>query len=171
MSNPYADVRAIGSAEELLAHAIEIEREAAARYAELGERMKDLGNDVVAELFLRLADLEKKHEEELVKRASGMKLPRIAAGEYAWLARGAPETAAHDLVLQTLTPHSALKLALAAEVRAAAFFEAARKQIGDPKLAEMAAEMAAEEGVHIAWVKSAIRRTPDPVIDWGQVFG
>ena len=30
---------------------------------------------------------------------------------------------------------------------------------------------AAEEGVHIAWVKSAIRRTPDPVIDWNSVFG
>jgi rubrerythrin len=171
MSNPYANVRRIGSAEELLAHAIEIEREAAARYAELGERMKDLGNDVVGELFLRLADLETKHRDELVKRAAGMRLPKIAPGEYAWLAQGAPESAAHDLVLQTLTPHAALKIALAAEVRAAAFFEAARKQINDPALAEMAAEMAAEEGVHIAWVKSAIRRTPDPVIDWSRVFG
>jgi rubrerythrin len=170
MSNPYAGIREIGSAEELLAHAIEIEREAAARYAELGERMKDLGNDVVAELFLRLANLEKEHEQQLRQRAAGLELPEIAPGEYAWLEQGAPETAAHDLVLQTLTPHAALKIALAAEVRAAAFFEAARKQIRDPKLAEMAAEMAAEEGVHIAWVKSAIRRTPDPTIDWGQVF-
>lgn len=48
----------IRSTVELLAHAIEIEREAAARYAEFGERMHDLGNDVVAELFLRLADDE-----------------------------------------------------------------------------------------------------------------
>ncbi|MBI1943541.1 MAG: hypothetical protein HYS35_07725 [Betaproteobacteria bacterium] len=171
MSTPYANVRAIGSSEELLAHAIEIEREAAARYAELGERMKDLGNDIVGELFLRLAKLEQDHEQELVKRAAGLKLPQIPSSEYAWLGQGAPETAAHDLVLQTLTPHAALKIALAAEVRAAAFFEAARKQIRDPQLAEMAAEMAAEEGVHIAWVKSAIRRTPDPVIDWSSVFG
>ena len=56
--------RPMRSSEELLAHAIEIEREAAARYAELGERMHDLGNDVVAELFLRLADMEQKHEHE-----------------------------------------------------------------------------------------------------------
>jgi hypothetical protein len=59
---------------------------------------------------------------------------------------------------------------LQAEVRAAAFFEAARRQATDPVLADLAAEMAAEEGVHIAWVKSAIRRTPNPVIDWNAVF-
>jgi rubrerythrin len=73
-------------------------------------------------------------------------------------------------VLNLLTPHSALQIALQAEERAAAFFEAARKQAADPALATMATEMAAEEGVHIAWVKSAIRRTPNPVIDWNALF-
>jgi len=155
---------------DLLAHAIAIEREAAARYAELGERMAEMGNDVVAQLFLRLARLEKEHEQELVRRAAGLTLPRIAPGEYAWIDKRAPETAAHDLVLNLLTPHAALKIALDAEVRAAAFFESARKQAKDPALADLAAEMAAEEGVHIAWVKSAIRRTPDPAIDWNSIF-
>jgi len=160
----------IRSTEELLAHAIEIEREAAARYAELGERMHDLGNDVVAELFLRLADMEQKHEEELKLRACGLELPKIAPGKYAWLEDHGPETAAHNLVLNLLTPHSALKVALEAEKRALAFFEAARAQASDPELAALAAEMAAEEGVHVVWVKSALRRTPDPVIDWKSVF-
>ena len=163
--------RPIRSSEELLAHAIEIEREAAARYSELGERMRDLGNDVVAELFLRLAGLEKQHEQALEQRAAGLSLPRIAPGEYAWLEDHAPETAAHNLVLNLLNPHSALKVALEAEKRALAFFEAARAQAADPKLAALATEMAAEEGVHIAWVQSAIRRTPDPVIDWAAIFG
>ena len=160
----------IRSTEELLAHAIAIEREAAVRYDEIGSRMHDLGNDLVAELFLRLAKLEKDHEQELVRRAAGLALPKLAPGEYAWLNKGAPETAPHDLVLKLLTPHAALQIALQAEVRAAAFFESARAQTADPELAELAAEMAAEEGVHIAWVKSAIRRTPDPVIDWNSIF-
>ncbi len=163
--------RPIRSSEELLAHAIGIEREAAARYAELGERMRDLGNDVVAELFLRLAGMERKHEQELELRAQGLNLPKIAPGEYAWLEDHAPETAAHNLVLSLLTPHSALKVALEAEKRALAFFETARTQAPDPKLAALAAQMAAEEGVHVAWVQSAIRRTPDPVVDWAAVFG
>jgi rubrerythrin len=163
--------RPIRSKEDLLAHAIAIEREAAARYGELGERMRDLGNDGVAELFLRLARLEKEHEQELERRADGLALPRVDPGEYAWLDAGAPESAAHDLVLNLLTPRSALAIALEAEVRASAFFEAARRQTPDRDLAELAAEMAAEEGVHIAWVKSAIRRTPDSVPDWGAIFG
>ena len=161
---------AVQNTRDLLAHAIAIEHEAAARYAELGERMGEMGNDAVAELFLRLARLESEHERELERRASGLALPRIAPGEYAWFDRGAPETAAHDLVLNLLTPPAALRIALEAEVRAAAFFESARKQVSDPALAELAAEMAAEEGVHIAWVKSALRRTPDPVIDWNSIF-
>ena len=157
--------------EDLLAHAICIEREAAARYRELGERMADLGNDAVAELFLRLAKLEAEHEQELERRAAGLALPRIEPGQYAWFDTGAPETAAHDLVLNLLTPHVALKIALDAEVRAAEFFESARKKSADGALGELAAEMAAEEGVHIAWVKSAIRRTPDQVLDWSAIFG
>jgi rubrerythrin len=164
-------VRPIQKTEDLLAHAIAIEREAAARYGELGERMRDLGNDTVGELFLRLARLEAEHEQELERRAAGLTLPRIEPGEYAWFDTGAPETAAHDLVLNLLTPHVALKIALDAEVRAAAFFESARKKSSDRALGELAAEMAAEEGVHIAWVKSAMRRTPDQVLDWSAIFG
>ena len=164
-------IRPIQTAEALLAHVIAIEREAAVRYRELGERMSDLGNDTVAELFLRLARLEAEHEQELERRAAGLSLPRIEPGEYAWFDKGAPETAAHDLVLNLLTPPAALKIALDAEMRAAAFFESARKQASDRSLAELASKMAAEEGVHIAWVKSAIRRTPDPVLDWDSIFG
>ena len=114
-------MRTIRNSVELLAHAIAIEREAAERYAELGERMGDLGNDLVAELFLRLARLEKDHEQELLRRAAGLKLPSLARAEYAWLDDGSPERAPHDLVLNLLTPHSALQIALQAEERAAAF--------------------------------------------------
>jgi len=161
----------IRTVEQLYAHAIAIEREAATRYAELGERMSDLGNDVVGELFLRLARLEKEHQQVLEQRAAGLTLPAIAPGEYGWLGGEAPENAARDLVLNLLTPHSALEIALGAEMRAAEFFEAARGKIADPAVAALAAEMAAEEGVHIAWVKSALRRTPNPVVDWNAVFG
>ena len=162
--------KTIRSTEELLAHAIEIEREAALRYAELGQRMRDLGNDVVAELCLRLARLESVHLAELERRAAGKKLPAIARGEYAWLGDSAPETA-RELVLSLLTPHSALQVALQAEKRALAFFESVRIHAADPSLAMLAGEMAAEEGVHVAWVQSALRRTPDAVIDWGAIFG
>lgn len=160
----------IRSSDELLAHAIAIEREAAARYGELGERMRDLGNDVVADLFQRLALLEKEHERTLEKRAHGRSLPALAPAQYAWLDAESPRVEAHALVLRALTPHAALQVALDAERRALAFFEAVRSQAADPALAELAGAMAAEEGEHVAWVQSALRRTPDPVIDWSTVF-
>jgi len=162
--------RPIRSVEELLAHAIAIEREAAARYAELGERMRDLGNDHVGKLFLRLAKMEKAHEDELVRRAKGLRLPSLAPGEYAWLDAGAPETAARGLVLNFLTPHAALQIALEAEQRALAFFEQAKAHAPDKALAALAAEMASDEELHVAWVKGALRRTLDPVINWEVVF-
>jgi len=161
----------VRTTEELFAHAIEMEREAAARYAELGERMRDLGNDVVAELFLRLADAERRHEKDLRAKAGGLLLPHLEPGQYAWLEERGPETAARDLVLNLLTPHAALQVALDAEKRALAFFVSVRKTAANVQLAMLAGEMAAEEGVHVEWVKSALRRTPDPVIDWAAIFG
>ncbi|OFZ96396.1 MAG: hypothetical protein A3H35_05085 [Betaproteobacteria bacterium RIFCSPLOWO2_02_FULL_62_17] len=155
---------------ELYAHAIAIEHEASARYVELGQRMLDLGNEQVGELFLRLAKLEIEHEEQLLRRAAGLKLPQLAPGEYAWLDAAAPETAAHELVLRLITPNSALQIALAAERRAEEFFEAASTQVQDPSLAALAAEMAAEEREHMAWVEQVMARTPNSAIDWNQEF-
>lgn len=160
----------IRTTEELFAHAIEIEREAAERYKELGERMCDLGSDIVAELFLRLADAERKHEKELREKARGLLLPHIEPGQYAWLEERGPETAAHHLVLNLLTPHGALEVALQAEKRALAFFESVRKTAANVQLSMLAGEMAAEEGVHVEWVKSVLRRTPDPVVDWDAIL-
>lgn len=161
---------AIRSSEELLAHAIAIEHEAAARYTELGERMRDLGNDKVAELFLRLAELESEHEHKLEERAQGRRLPALAKSQYAWLDAEAPQLEAHAMVLRSLTPHAALQVALDAERRALGFFEAVRKEAADPALVQLAGEMASEEKVHVDWVQSALRRTPNPLIDWNTVF-
>lgn len=161
----------IRSSDELLAHAIAIEREACARYAELGERMRDLGNDAVADLFQRLATLEHAHQHTLEQRAQGHALPALPTAKYAWIDAEAPRLDAHAMVLRALTPHDALEIALDAERRALAFFDAVRAEAADPALAQLAADMSAEEGEHVAWVQGALKRTPDPVIDWSQVFG
>ena len=106
-------MRVLMGTDELLAHALAIECEAAERYEELGQRMKDLGNDAVADLFLGLADNEHEHEKHLKRRAAGLPLPSLDRGRYAWIAEDdAPETAARSLVLGMMTPHAALKIAL-----------------------------------------------------------
>lgn len=156
---------------ELYAHAIAIEREAAERYAELAQRMADLGNDEVAALFRQLAVYEAEHLDTLEARTAGMAMPKLEPGAYAWLDASAPETLARELVFRLLTPRHALAIALDAERRARQFFAAVHAGADDPALRALAQEMALEEQGHIAMVERAIERTPDVRVDWSTVFG
>ena len=88
----------IASIAELYVHAIAIEREAAERYAELAERMRDESNEDLAELFAGLAALEKGHLDALERRTAGVVLPPLEARDYKWFGDAAPESAARELV-------------------------------------------------------------------------
>ena len=160
---------AFGSAAELYAHAIAIEREAAARYAEFSERMDDLGNPAVAALFRLLARQEARHLEELERRSAGLAL-RAALPAYAWLTDGPPETAARELVFRFMTQREALLIARAAEERAQAFFRHAACVAGEPGVRALAGEMAAEEAEHIVLIDSFLSRTPHAGVDWAALY-
>ena len=151
----------IQSAPELYAHAIAIEREAAERYTELAVRMHDEGREDLARVFDMLALLEGGHRDALLARTAGVLLPTIPCGRYRWLDDGAPETAAHDLVMQLLTPHAALAIALQAEQRALAFFEGVFATCHDPALRALARELAAEEQEHVALIERMLARMPE----------
>jgi rubrerythrin len=159
-------MKVIRSAPELYAHAIAIEREAAERYGEFAERMADLGNEALGELFAKLAGYEAEHLETLLRRTDGVALPQLAADEYRWLDAGAPETAARELVFRLMTPRHALEIALAAETRAQAFFEHVLVTAEDPALRALAKEMAAEEQEHARVVEQLLERTPGPNVSW-----
>lgn len=158
------------SAAELYAHAIAIEREAAERYAEFAERMDDLGNEAVAELFARLAGFEADHLEALLRRTEGIALPQLSENEYRWLDAGAPETPARELVFRLMTPRQALAIALAAEERAQAFFEHVLASADDPALRALAREMAMDEAEHAQVLQRLLSRTPEPWVDWASVY-
>jgi rubrerythrin len=165
-----AHVLCMKTVSHLYAHAIAIEREAAARYSEFAQRMADLGNETAAEVFATLARLEAEHLDELVRRTTGMALPELAAHEYAWLDAGAPETAARELVFRLLTPRQALEIALQGEKRAAAFFESVVLSAGDPMLCALAIEMAADEADHIVMIEKLLERTPSAIVDWASAY-
>jgi rubrerythrin len=164
------DKRAIGSIAELYAHALAVEREAAARYAELAEFMSDHGNQQVAELFARLAQIEEEHADAIVARARGLNVPALRSFEHTWFDAGPPETVAHEFVFRLMTPHDALKVALEAEQRARAYFEAVFAAATAPDVKMLAASMIQEEQQHIEWVERALAMDPDPHIDWDKLF-
>ena len=160
----------IDSAAELYVHAIAIEREAAERYAELAERMADLGNHAVADLFGFLSRAEMQHLAALRRRTRGVALPALDA-DYSWLGEGPAETVARELVFRLMSQRDALQIALQAEKRARAFFEQVVRSAEDPALRALAREMAAEEAEHVALIERMLARTPDPNVDWSAISG
>jgi rubrerythrin len=160
----------IRTAAELYAHAIVIEREAAARYAELAERMSDEGREPLALVFGFLAQEEAGHLDALLRRTEGVALPDVNEGRYHWLDVGAPETAAHDLVMRLLTPRQALAIALQAEQRAEAFFEQVYWLADDPALRALAREMAAEEREHAEMIGLLLESTAEARLDSTVIF-
>jgi rubrerythrin len=162
--------RQIGSIAELYAHALAVEREAAARYAELAQFMADHDNAPVADLFGRLAQIEEEHADAIVARARDLDLPSLKPFEHTWFDAGPPETVAHEFVFRLMSPHDALKIALEAEQRARAYFEQVFAAVNDPGLKMLAAAMIQEEQQHIEWVERALATAPDPNIDWDELF-
>ena len=164
-------MRSIHSPNELYAHAIALEREAAERYAEFARRMDDLGNAAAAEVFTTLARLEEEHLQTLLERTRGVEIPGYLNEQYAWLDAGAPETTARELVFRLLTAHQALEIALRAERRAQTFFEKVMLTADDPALRALAREMAAEEGEHIGVVERLLENTRQPGLESQVIFG
>ena len=152
----------IGSVALLYAHALLIEHEAAERYREFASHMAEHGNETLAELFEQLAEFEGEHAYHLAKKTTGMTLPKLAAGEHAWLDQEAPVPEAHAFVYRMLTPRVALEIALRAEERAKAFFEKVLAEASDAGIREVALDRLRDEQAHIAWVNEALARVPQP---------
>ncbi|HEV8109739.1 MAG TPA: ferritin family protein [Burkholderiales bacterium] len=158
-------MKPIRSAPELYAHAIEVEREAAERYGAFAQSMSDMGAEALASVFATLARLDTEHLVALERQTLGLALPKLDTQGHRWLEAGAPESAAHELVLRLMTPKSALNIALGAERRAQAFFEFVLITADDPALRSLAREMGAEEAEHVTMIERLLAHTPQPLAD------
>lgn len=162
-------VRPINTVPRFYAHAIAIEREAAERYREFADHMKDLSRDA-AVLFEQLARDGFDRARELRDRTDAVRLPRLRPGAHAWLDKGSPLTAAHEWVFRLLSPRDALKVAMHAEQRAKRFFDHVVKTTGDEGVKALAGAFLKEEGEHIARMKRALLKLPNPVINWEKIY-
>jgi len=156
----------ISTVEEFYAHALAIEREAAERYHEFATHFADRGEDTLAGLCANLARLESEHFEELALGCRDLDLPVIAAGAYRWLEDGSPEAPARELLYRIAKPRHLLEIALAAELRARAFFVWIVRTATAYEVRELASVMAAEEAEHVAWVRQALEYHATTDTDW-----
>jgi rubrerythrin len=146
----------IATVEEFYAHALAIEREAAARYGEFASHFAAAGDDVLEGLCRNLASHERDHFQELADGCAHLRLPAIDPTEYRWLEGESPEAPARELMYRIATPRQLLEIALLAECRARDFFVSIVKSAPVPSVRELAAVMAAEEVDHVRWVHQAL---------------
>ena len=147
---------------ELLAHALELEHESAARYEQLADSMEVHHNVTTAEQFRHLATLSHEHAATVEERAVGIELPRIPPWEYKWSCPGSPETDCLDHEPHYLmTRVEALHLALHNERRGYDFYAQVASGSNSPEVRALAARLAAEEADHIAMLRGWLADAED----------
>ncbi|MDD3445986.1 MAG: ferritin family protein [Zavarzinia sp.] len=154
------------SVEEFLAHAIQLEREAAERFGLLADAMVSSGNHAVAKLFRRLADYSRLHLADARERAGFRTIPDLKPEDFVWPDAESPETAAIWAVDPLIGVDEALRTALAAEMAGHGYYAAVLASASDPEIIIFAREFAEEEAGHVAelekWVaaRKAGQATP-----------
>lgn len=161
--------RPLESLESFLAHTLAIEREAADRYSEFEARLRDRGEEVLADLChqLRLMDLDQLRV--FVGAAEGLALPPIAASDHLWLDGEAPNADAHELLYRIATPRQLLEVALGGERNAERFFEWAARTSPHPAVRALARGLAREERAHERWLGAALAYR-EPAADWERLL-
>ena len=97
--------------ERFLAHAIQLERDAARRYEDLTAAMQTDGNAEVKAFFVRMAYYSRKHLAEAQARGGFRDLPDLAPEDYDWPEGTSPETAEWAGVDGQMDTADALQLA------------------------------------------------------------
>lgn len=150
--------------EQLMSQALAMEREAAQRYNDLADAMETHNNREVAQMFRTMATYEAKHAQQIMEEMNWVEVIGMPTG--AWPAMEPPENVPNDAVHYLMHPWHALKLALAAEERAEAFFTELARVAPTDSVRYAANELRQEEAEHVALVKAWLAKTPKPEGDW-----
>jgi rubrerythrin len=159
----------ISSVEDLLAHAKAIESEAMEQYQELAEQMEVHHNDETAELFRKMVEVESLHVAKILERTEGVNLPHISPWNYKWADGKMPEVISSENTHYLMTPHHALKLALAAEQRALDFFSQVLEHSDEGSaIHDLAGELRDEEREHVELIANWLTKYPEPDEGWDE---
>ena len=157
MTTPALDLAHL-SLQDALDLAILVEDEAQERYEEFAFQMEQHRTPEAAKFFRYMIENEAKHGRELqakrTERYAGT--PANVTREMLWDV----EAPVYDSVRAFMTPRQAMEAALAAEVKAHAFFDGALASITDPEVKALFIELRAEELEHQNLVQAEIAKLP-----------
>ncbi len=146
------------SLQDALDIAILIEEEARDRYEELAEQLEQHRTRDAADFFREMVQNESKHAADLkahrreVFGSAPMRVDPALVPEV--------ETTDYDEARAFMSPHQALRIALANEDRAFAFYGLALKKVKDAKVKSLFKELQQEEKLHQDMVKKTLASLP-----------
>ncbi len=146
----------VRSADELLAVAVALEREAAARYRALSARMARQGDSAVAAQFNVLAGMEDRHAGDVAERGQALLGHAPAIPSRSW---DLPPTYDEEEARgATLGAYQALAFAVRNEERAFVFYTYVAAEAENPEVRALAEELARDELEHAALLRHHRRR-------------
>jgi rubrerythrin len=160
----------ISSLADLFAIAYQIEIDAVARYRLLADQMEAHNNAELVAMFRDLARAEGLHAEEIRRLAGDIDVTAHAVRLGAWKSGESPEEADLNAAHYLMTPWHALKMALAGEERALAFYRSIVETAEDANIKAMAAEFVNEETEHVELCQRLLRRHQAPPDSWSHDF-
>jgi rubrerythrin len=146
---------------EFMKRAYAMELEASTRYAEFADQMEVANNSDVAQLFRKLAGIEKLHAKKILEQM-GWKTPPADLEPFRWEGLEGAETGETNDLHYLMLPYHALQIALRNEERAARFFASIARRDLPRAVLDAAHEMAEEEREHVELVKAWMARVPKP---------
>jgi hypothetical protein len=148
--------------ELFLAHAVQLERDAARRFEDLTHSMQSVGNHELEALFRRLGEFSRLHLKAATSRSGFQTLPNMQPQEFQWPDGITPEAVSWRGVDGALDAVAALELALEGEECGFRFYRSIAESSENPEVVRMAREFANEEGEHVAELQRWIARANDP---------
>lgn len=143
----------IGSVDDFLNYAVQVEEDAAVHFERLSSNMERCGNADVAALFAQLGGYSRLHLEEARAKSRAHNVLLSLPARSAWPNNETPEQTtlwAGDPALSRL---DALKAALQGERRGYEFYYAVAGTASDPSIREIAKEFVKEEVEHVETLK------------------
>jgi len=156
----------VASVADLFAVAFQIEADAVERYDLLADQMATHNNPELVAVFRDLSRAEAIHRDEIRRLAGDIDVVAHAHNMAKWKHGESPEAASLGDAHYLMTPWHALRLALAGEERALAFFKSVVESAKDPAIKKLADEFVEEEAEHVNLVHRLLRKYPRPAEGW-----
>lgn len=141
-----------------LAHAIQVEHDAARRFEDLMHAMRTVGNREVEELFRRLGELSRLHLKEAMNRGGFREIPKLAPDQFQWPDGVSPEAVGWQGIDDSLDVKGALRAALTGEKSGYDYYAAIARDTHDPEVKQMAEMFTEEEAEHVAELEKWVAR-------------